>query len=174
MPEGGVNALSIAAKALTLAQVGILDRESTANFGIIQGGNARNIVPEKVELVGEIRSRNLRKLERHTRRINAAFEKAVRGTGAKLDFRVIRAYNSYQFGKNDPLVKRVAQALKKIGCSPKYRVTMGGSDANIWNAKGIKTVVVSIGYEQIHTTAEYIPITELVKSAELVKVLAAG
>lgn len=171
-PEGGINALTLAAHALAQAKVGKLDKETTANFGIIRGGNARNIVPEKIELVGEVRSHNANKLERATRQIKTAFEKALRGTGAQLDFRVTRAYNQYAFGKHDALVKRVAQALKKIGRTPAYRTTMGGSDANIWNAKAIKTVVVSVGYEQIHTTSEYLPIAELVKAAELVEVLA--
>ncbi len=170
-PEGAVNALNIAARAIAQAPVGKLDKETTANFGIIRGGSARNIVPDKVELVGEVRSRNVKKLERHTKTIRQVFEKAVKGTGAQLEFRVTRAYNQYGFGKNDPLVKRVAAALKKIGRTPQYRATMGGSDANIWNAKGIKTVVTSVGYEQIHTTSEYLPIAELVKAAELVETL---
>ncbi len=174
MPEGGINALTLAAHALAQAKVGKLDKDTTANFGIIRGGNARNIIPEKVELVGEVRSRNVKKLERATRAIQSAFEKALKGSGAQLEFRVTRAYNQYEFGKNDRLVKRVARALKKIGRTPQYRATMGGSDANIWNAKGIKSVVTSVGYEQIHTTSEYIPIAELVKAAELVETLAAG
>ncbi len=173
-PAGSINALTLAALALTKIKVGELDRDTTANFGVIRGGNARNIVPDQVELTGEVRSRNLKKLERHTRAIKTVFEKAVKGTGAKLDFRVTRAYNHYEFGKNDRLVKRVAKALKKIGRKPNYRATMGGSDANIWNAKGIKAVVVSVGYEEIHTTNEYIPIAELVRAAELVETLAAG
>jgi tripeptide aminopeptidase len=174
MPEHGVNALNLVAHALTRTRVGKLDRDTTANFGIIRGGNARNIVPERVELVGEVRSRSDKKLERHTRRIRTNFEKSLRGSGAELDFRITRAYNRYEFGKNDRLVKRVARALKRIGRLPTYRATMGGSDANIWNAKGIKAVVVSVGYEQIHTSDEFIPIAELVKAAELVETLASG
>lgn len=173
-PTGGINALTLAANALSAAQVGVLDKETTANFGMIQGGSARNIVPDRVELMGEVRSRNERKLERATRRIKSAFEQAIKGSGAQLDFRVTRAYSTYQFSKNDALVKHVASALVQIGRAPTYRLGMGGSDANIWNAKGIKTVVASVGYEKIHTTDEYIPIEELVKAAELVRVLAAG
>jgi len=173
-PEGSVNALKIAADALAKTKVGRLDRDSTANFGIVRAGQARNVVPDKVEIVGEVRSRQARKLERHTRAIKQVFDKTARGTGAKMEFRVTRAYNRYEFKKSERIVQRVAKALKQIGCPPRYEMTMGGSDANVWNAKGIKTVVVSVGYEQIHTTSEYLPIAELVKAAELVEQLAAA
>ncbi|MBI4671436.1 MAG: M20/M25/M40 family metallo-hydrolase [Chloroflexi bacterium] len=171
-PEGSINALKIAAAAIARTKLGKLDRDSTANFGIVRGGMARNIVPDKVEIVGEVRSRNTRKLERHTRAMKQGFERTLRGTGAKLEFRVTRAYNRYEFGKNDRLVQRVARVLKQLGRTPRYEMTMGGSDANIWNAKGIKAVVVSVGYEQIHTPSEYLPVAELVKAAELVETLA--
>lgn len=173
-PEEGVNALTVAALALSKAKVGKLEKNVTANFGMIRGGNARNIVPERIKLTGEVRSTNLNKLERHTRVIKSAFEKTVKGTGATLDFIVTRAFNPYEFSKKDSLVQRVATALKKVGRTPTYRASLGGSDANIWNAKGLKAVVVSVGYEQIHTTAEYIPVAELVKAAELVEMLASA
>jgi tripeptide aminopeptidase len=173
-PEGSINALKIAAQAIAKTKLGRLDRDSTANFGIVRAGHSRNVVPDKAEIVGEVRSRNARKLDKHTRGIRQIFEKTVRDTGAKLEFRVTRAYNRYEFKKSDRVVRRVAKALKHIGRAPRFEMTMGGSDANIWNAKGIKTVVVSVGYEKIHTTDEYLPIAELVKAAELVEALAQG
>lgn len=173
-PEGSINALKIAAQAIAKTKLGRLDRDSTANFGIVRAGHSRNVVPDKAEIVGEVRSRNTGKLDRHTRAIRQVFEKTVRGTGAKLEFRVTRAYNRYEIKKSDRAAQRAAKALKQIGRTPHFETTMGGSDANIWNAKGIRTVVVSVGYEQIHTTSEYIPIAELVKAAELVETLAAA
>ena len=38
--------------------------------------------------------------------------------------------------------------------------------------QGINTVVVGIGYEEIHTTGEYISISELLKACESVETLA--
>ncbi len=171
-PEGSVNALKIAAEAIAKTKLGQLDRDSTANFGLIRGGSARNIVPDKVEIVGEVRSRSVRKLEQHTRAMRQTFEKSLKPTGAKLEFRSTRAYNGYALSRGDKWVQHIAKALKHIGRAPRFQASMGGSDANIWNAKGIKTVVVSVGYEQIHTTSEFIPIVELVKTAELVETLA--
>lgn len=42
----------------------------------------------------------------------------------------------------------------------------GGSDGNIFNGLGIPTVTLSVGYEEIHTTSERIPVEELEKLAE--------
>lgn len=171
-PEAGISAIKVAADAIARLKLGKLDHETTTNIGIIRGGTARNIVPEKVEIAGEARSRNMRKLERATRQFQQAFEKAARQAGAQVDFRVTRAYNQYRFSRHDRTVQRVLKALKRIGRKPRFEMSMGGSDANIWNAKGIRCVVVSVGYEEIHTTREYIPIPELVKAAELVEALA--
>jgi tripeptide aminopeptidase len=173
-PEQGIDAIRVAARAISKMKLGRIDKETTANIGIIRGGSARNIVPEKVELMGEARSRSLRKLERQTRAMKKALERAGKPYAAKVQVHIERAYNQYKFGKRDRLVKKVANALERVERTPRYGSSGGGSDANIYNAKRLKCVVVSVGYEQIHTTNEYIPIAELVKSAELVAVLAAG
>jgi tripeptide aminopeptidase len=44
----------------------------------------------------------------------------------------------------------------------------GGSDANVIAGFGIPTVNLAVGYEEIHTTNERMPIEELVKTAEMV------
>lgn len=171
-PERGVDAIRVAAKAIAKMRLGRLDKETTANIGVIHGGSARNVVADRVELVGEARSRNPRKLERQTRAMRQALERAAKPYAAKVDVRTERAYNQYKFGKRDRLVKRVQNAIKNIGCTPQLAVTGGGSDANIYNAKRLKCVVTSVGYEHNHTSGEYIAITELLKAAELVVALA--
>ena len=44
-PEDGVNAIQAAARALADLELGRIDKETTCNLGIIEGGRARNIVP---------------------------------------------------------------------------------------------------------------------------------
>ncbi len=171
-PEEGINAIRIAAQAISKCKLGRIDKETTANIGTIHGGSARNIVPEKVEMVGEVRSRDTRKADRYARAMKQAFEKAAKLDAAKVDFQIERAYNQYKFSQGDKAVKRVAAALKRLDIKPGYHQSGGGSDANIYNAKRMRCIVTSVGYEQIHTTAEYIPIAELVRAAEFVVALA--
>ena len=44
-PEDGVNAISVAAKAIACLEPGRVDEETTFNIGLIEGGQATNIVP---------------------------------------------------------------------------------------------------------------------------------
>jgi tripeptide aminopeptidase len=174
MPEQGIDALRVAANAIRAMKLGRIDKETTANIGVIHGGAARNIVPDRIELLAEARSRNPRKLERQTRAMKKALEQAAKPFGARIEITITRAYNHYKFREGDNAVKRVARAIQKIGRKPRYALSGGGSDANIFNAKRMKAVVASVGYEQIHTTGESLPIGELVKAAELVVALATG
>ena len=65
-------------------------------------------------------------------------------------------------------VVQVAQkASAKLGFDPALRVTLGGSDANVYNAKGVPCVVVGTGMEKIHTHEEFIAIKDLVDTAKL-------
>src|SRR5262249_55029790 len=61
-PEDGVSAIEAAARAIASMRLGRVDGETTANVGLIQGGKARNIVPDDVHVHAEARSRDDRKL----------------------------------------------------------------------------------------------------------------
>ena len=62
-PEEGVNAIQIAAEAITKMPMGRIDEETTCSIGIISGGSATNIVPDEVILKGEVRSHAPQKLK---------------------------------------------------------------------------------------------------------------
>src|SRR5207302_3059380 len=68
-PERGVSAIAVAARAIDRLQWGRLDEITTANIGTVAGGSGRNVVPEVVELVGEIRSRDANRVAERQRSI---------------------------------------------------------------------------------------------------------
>jgi len=65
------------------------------------------------------------------------------------------------------VVTLAQQASRNLGLSPDLRTTLGGSDANVYNAKGVPCIVVGTGMEKIHTHEERISRKDLVKTAEL-------
>jgi tripeptide aminopeptidase len=61
-PEDGRSAIAAASRAVSDLRLGRIDHETTANVGRIEGGTARNVVPETCRLLAEARSRDERKL----------------------------------------------------------------------------------------------------------------
>lgn len=58
------------------------------------------------------------------------------------------------------------RAARLIGAAVSYAATGGGSDANVINGKGIPTAVLGVGYEEIHSTRERMPLDQLELLAE--------
>lgn len=165
-PEKGISAVVVAAEAISAMRLGRLDDETTANVGMVHAGLARNIVPETCEITAETRSRRPAKLERQKKAMVRALERAARKHHAKVDIRLRYAYPAYRIPARAPVLRLASQALERVGRKPMLAVAGGGSDANMFNAHGIQSIVASIGIEKMHSTAEFIPIAELVKCAE--------
>lgn len=167
-PETGINAIVVAAHALTKMNLGRLDPETTANIGIIQGGVATNIVPDRVELKGEARSRDNGKLTKQVEHMTDIVKRTCADYGVTADITVTDSYSAFSLNQEDYVVKLACSAAEAMGIEPRLESTGGGSDANIINGYGIPSVVLGMGYSNVHTTQESIPIEQLVAAAEYV------
>src|SRR5437588_3991 len=76
-PEQGISAIKIAAEAIASMKLGRVDEETTANIGVIQGGEATNIITNFVLLKGEARSLDDAKLEEQTRHMLKCLQDAA-------------------------------------------------------------------------------------------------
>jgi len=170
-PEKGVSAIIAASNAISKMKIGRIDAETTANIGYIEGGKARNIVPEYVRISAEARSRNNEKLDEQVKHMKDVFESEAEKIGARAEVKSVRQYLTYRFTENDPVIKLAMKASEKIGIEPVFLEGGGGSDANIYNANGIPAVVVGAGYEGAHSSTEHIAVADLAKAAEFVTAL---
>ncbi|MDF2556434.1 MAG: hypothetical protein K0R71_262 [Bacillales bacterium] len=166
-PEKGVSAINIAAKAISSMPLGRLDFETTANIGRIEGGGATNIVCEHVLVTAETRSLIAEKMETQAETMKRAFETAAVEMGGRAEVEVTIMYAGFKFTEEDQVVSIAKKAAEKIGRPCDCYHSGGGSDANIFNGHGVPTVVLSVGYEEIHTKNERMPIEELNKMAEM-------
>ena len=167
-PERGISSIKVASEAISNLKIGRIDSESTCNIGIIKGGTATNIVPEKTCVKAEARSLNPEKLDRLTSEIKAGFLSAAEKYGAKLKIKVEREYNGFKFESDAVPIVMASRALRNMGIYPVIRSTGGGSDVNIYNAKGKISVDLSSGMEKVHSSNEYVKIAELEKLAVLI------
>jgi tripeptide aminopeptidase len=148
-------------------RLGRIDAETTANIGIITGGMATNIVPDYVEVRGETRSLAEEKLARATEAMAGEFIAAAGEEMAQVDLTVNRLYPAYHLPEDHELLQLVKRAGEASGVPVTFVPTGGGSDANIFNGKGIAAVNLAVGNEEVHTVKEYLVISELVKTVAM-------
>lgn len=166
-PEKGVSAITIAAKAIAKMPLGRIDKETTANIGRFEGGSATNIVCDRVDILAEARSLKPEKMDAQIQRMKDAFESVAEQMGGKADVKVEVMYPGFKFGEGDHVVEIARKAAAKIGRPCELQKSGGGSDANVFNGFNIPTVNLAVGYEEIHTTNERIPVEELYKLGEM-------
>ena len=167
-PEDGISAIQVASYAISKMKLGRIDSETTANIGKFYGGTATNIVTDRVNILAEARSIKEEKIEKQIEHMKKTFEEAAQHFSAKVDFHHEMMYSAYHFTEEDDVVQKAIKAIRAIGRTPELTASGGGSDANIMNSYGIPTVNLGVGYQEIHTTSERMPIEELVKVTELV------
>jgi len=176
-PEQGISAIKVAAEAIAAMRLGRIDAETTANLGLIQGGMAVNIVPNRVSLRGEARSRSVEKLEAQTEHMRRCFEEAAarhrvsaggREHAARVEARVERDYERLDLSDETPIVRMVVEAATKLHRSLRTRATGGGCDANVLNGRGLEVANLGCGMREIHTVNEWIDLRDMIATAELV------
>ena len=167
-PENGLSALLVTADILTRLPLGRIDSETTANIGWMEGGLKRNIVPERAALDGEFRSRSNDKLAWLEGQFRKVFdEAAARYPDAKVSLDIVNTYQAYRIAPDHATVATIGNALDKLGLSPVMESSGGGSDANVFIARGITALPVGIGVRSFHTTWETAEIPELLQGAEM-------
>jgi tripeptide aminopeptidase len=108
------------------------------------------------------------KMEEQVQKMKTAFEEVASEMGGRAEVDVQVMYPGFKFGEGDHVVEVARKAAAKIGRSSELLRSGGGSDANVIAGFGIPTVNLAVGYEEIHTTNERMPIEELNKLAEYV------
>ena len=173
-PEKGINAILVAAKAIATLDLGRLDEETTCNLGVIRGGEATNIVPKQVEIDGEVRSHDDRKLANVTQRMVDAFQEAVVSypdsgedglPSASVD--VHPDFKSTCIPETHPVVQMALHAAERLNRSVSLQIAGGGSDANVFFQKGIVTGVLGTGMTDVHSVREYVDVQDMVKACEM-------
>ena len=174
-PEKGINAILLASKAIAGLEIGRIDKETTCNIGIIEGGIATNIVPNLVTVKGEVRSHDNDKLAKVTDDIVSAFKdvvKSFRKIDSKddlpsLEISIEKDFPSTDIPEDHHVVALAMQAGKNLGRKIVCKTSGGGSDANIFFQTGIITGVLGTGMRDMHTVREHVKLDDMVKATEL-------
>ncbi|SFJ23626.1 peptidase T-like protein [Halobacillus dabanensis] len=167
-PEKGISAITLAARAIAKMPLGRIDEETTANIGRFEGGQKTNIVCDHVEVLAEARSLDPEKMEAQVEKMKQALTETAEEMGGEVDIDVDIMYPGFKQQAGDQFVEVARSAAKRIGRESELLTSGGGSDANVISGHGVPTVNLSVGYEEIHTTNERMPVSELEKITEFV------
>ena len=137
-------------------QLGRLDEETTANVGIVEGGSARNIVPERCLVHAEVRSRDAARLAEETGLLLEVAATAAAESGCALRCTVAPAYAAYAVRRGAASVRLAREALQAVGIAPRDERVGGGADAHAFVAAGLDCIVLTSGMELIHGPDERI------------------
>jgi tripeptide aminopeptidase len=167
-PEDGRSAIVAAARAIAVMQLGRLDSETTANVGLISGGTATNVVPERCHVEAEVRGLAERRVEEVLTAMIDSFQDAADAAECDLDVTVQRMFTGYRLKPRSAEIVLAESALNRCGYEPRQIVTGGGSDANAFVAAGLPCVNLANGTERNHQPDERVSVDALDGMMEVV------
>jgi Di- and tripeptidases len=177
-PERKINAGHVMAQTMARLPMGRLDEFTTANLGVMRAGSAINVIPGTAYAEYEIRSHRKDVLDFHVKRVIGIIEGVVRenrifsfdadedteGTDnaeprmrirhSQVDVDVEVGYEGYRVPDNARIVTLLSDAIRKTGLEPALVTAQGGSDANIFNRRGLESVVIGCGIFGAHGATE--------------------
>jgi tripeptide aminopeptidase len=166
-PEEGRSAIAAAARAVADLRLGRIDDETTANVGIIRGGSAVNVVPDWCDVHAEARSHDERKLADLVREMLETCSFAASAAECEMDATVERSYSAYRFRRGDLIVELASSALGSCGFEPRFALSGGAADANVFNERGLACLNLGNGMIDIHTPDERIASADLEAMVEV-------
>lgn len=166
-PQNGVHAIAAAASAINGLSMGQIDEETTLNIGVIEGGLATNIVPDRCMVSGEIRSYSHTKALHMAEVVKKHFTDSASTIGATAEFLIQSHFEAYEIPLDHPVVKRFERVCDEQRLPTALLQTFGGSDNNCFAKHGISGIVVANAMNQCHSCEEYTTVDELYTIAEL-------
>ena len=166
-PEEGRSAILAAARAIVDMPLGRIDEVTSANVGLVRGGSARNVVPERCSLEVEVRSHDEERVTEVVQQIVDAAAFAASLSECSLESRVEQKYRGYRFRDDDIPVRLAVEALAQAGYTARLGLSGGAADANVFNARGLQCVNLANGMTDIHTPDERIAIEDLERMVDV-------
>jgi tripeptide aminopeptidase len=176
-PQCGINAIQLASRAVSLLPLGQINENTTANVGLVAGGTATNIIPDYARVDGEVRSHNSEMLYSTLNNFKHIFQNTVSSwhdpnhstsSRPRLAFSAFEQYPLMNLNSESLPGIRAQQAAIYSSRSLQFIQAGGGSDANILNAAGLQTAILGIGMENVHSVAERIKLSDMIRTADLV------
>jgi tripeptide aminopeptidase len=184
-PERGISAIAIAGRAIAdLVENGwhgliIKGKNSgTSNIGYVEAGEATNVVTPLLVMRAEARSHDPKFRLKIVKEYEAAFKRAVQavkndsGKTGRVNFTADLKYESFKLAECEPVVQAALAAARATGLDAVTHVSNGGLDANWLSARGLPTVTMGCGQQNVHTVDEALQIENYLSACQIGLLLA--
>lgn len=161
-PEKGRNAIAAASDFIFHTKQG-RKKNALINIGKINGGNAVNVISNKVVIEGEIRSFKEKNLEAEYLTIKNQLQKSCDLFGCTYKIQILEDSSvPVMENSNDKKMVEIAKKASKVLDLP-FLLTEGSftSEGNFLSAKGYKVLTVCRGGTNAHSNKESITVQEL-------------
>lgn len=186
-PERGASAAMVAALALADLRkhgwFGLVMKHGirgTSNIGVIRGGEATNVVMNRLYLEGECRSPSVALRRRIAEAYRKAFERAAHqvrtasGKCGSVRFQCAETYEAFKLPRTSPSVNEVVRVLHALRMKPTLECSNGGLDANWLARHGIYAATLGAGTAGAHTYRDRLIISQFLKGCRIALGLATG
>ena len=146
---------------MAATRFGRLDPQTTANVGRIEGGTASNVVAERCYLQCEARSIDHERAGAVATSIVDAMTEAASDRECDLEIHVEELFRGYKVPRGAAPVEVASRALADVGIEPQPISTGGGSDANVFQARGFQCLNLANGTKGAHQPDESVTVDAL-------------
>jgi tripeptide aminopeptidase len=160
-PEAGRSAVVAAANAVAAMRLGRLDDQTTANVGMIEGGSAINVIPERCRIEAEVRSLDPDRAAAVATETVDHLQDAANAGECDLDVNVERMFSGYRTKPRAAQLAVAERALRACGYEPRHIASGGASDANSFEAAGFACTCLADGVERNHEPGERVSAQDL-------------
>jgi len=160
-PEAGRSAVVAAANAIAAMRLGRLDAETTANVGMIEGGSAINVIPERCRIEAEVRSLDADRANTVATELVDHLQDAANAGECDLDVNVTKMFAGYRTKSRAAQLAVAERALRACGYDPRHIESGGASDANSFEAAGFSCTCLADGVEHNHEPGERVSTSDL-------------
>lgn len=166
-PEKGVNAIYLASQIISQIPMGRISKDLTCNVAYISGGGPSNVVPDFVQVKGEVRASEQRQLEDFLDQMRIIIQDTCKKNDGDFVFETKTNFLPYRISEDTLVFKLLCDVLQSLKLEPNPIHYSGGSDANVFNEKGLLTINIGIGAQHPHAQDEFILIEDLIMSYKI-------
>lgn len=168
-PEKGLNAIKVAAVAISNISEGRINEYVTSNFGSLHGGNSTNVVCDHAEILGEARGVDDKELDKYLETVKNTFADTAIRFNTTIDVGIKTLYHTFHVSESEQVIQLALKAMKHLNINGWCQRGGGGMDGNHFNYHDIQTIGLALGYSKNHTNSEQIVMGDLVSCGMLVQ-----